>query len=65
MVFQSMIALSSTALRVIAALASNDTIKESIKRLLGGDDSLASKYVYAIFATGLALVVVLSLHSCG
>jgi hypothetical protein len=59
-----MIALSSTALRFIAALASNDTIKESIQRLLG-DDSLASKYVCANFATGLALVVVLSLHSCG
>lgn len=61
MVLQSMIALSSAALGLVAALAWNDAIKETIKLLLGGDDSLTSKYIYAIFATVLAVVVVLVL----
>lgn len=61
MVLQSMIALSSAALGLVAALAWNDAIKESIKRLLGGDDSLTSKYTYAVLATLLAVVVVLTL----
>lgn len=61
MVVQSMIALSSAALGLVAALAWNDAIKETIKRLLGGDESLASKYTYAIFATILAVVVVIIL----
>ena len=49
MVLQSMITLSSAALGLVAALAWNDAIKETIKRLLGGDESLASKYTYAVF----------------
>jgi hypothetical protein len=61
MIMQSMIALSSAALGLVAALAWNDAIKETIKRLLGGDDSLGSKYVYAIFATVIAVVVVIIL----
>lgn len=61
MVLQSMIALSSAALGLVAALAWNDAIKETIKLLLGGNDSLTSKYIYAIFATVLAVVVVLVL----
>lgn len=61
MVLQSMIALSSAALGLVAALAWNDAIKETIKQLLGGDESLASKYTYAIFATVIAVVVVLVL----
>jgi hypothetical protein len=60
-VLQSMIALSSAALGLVAALAWNDAIKETIKLLLGGDDSLTSKYIYAIFATAIAVVVVLIL----
>ena len=60
-VIQSMIALSSAALGLVAALAWNDAIKESIKRLFGGDDSLASKYAYAILATIIAVVVVIIL----
>ena len=61
MVLQSMIALSSAALGLVAALAWNDAIKETIKQLLGGDESLASKYTYAIFATIIAVVVVIML----
>lgn len=60
-VLQSMIALSSAALGLVAALAWNDAIKETIKQLFGGDDSLSSKYIYAVFATVLAVVVVLML----
>jgi hypothetical protein len=45
MVMQSMIALSSAALGLVAAVAWNDAIKETIKLLLGGDDSLSSKYI--------------------
>lgn len=39
MVLQSMIALSSAALGLVAALAWNDAIKETIKQLIGGDES--------------------------
>ena len=60
-VLQSMIALASAALGLVAALAWNDAIKETIKQLLGGDESLSSKYIYAIFATSLAVIVVLIL----
>jgi hypothetical protein len=60
-VLQSMIALSSAALGLVAALAWNDAIKETIKRLLGSDESLGSKYIYAIFATVIAVVVVITL----
>ncbi len=61
MVLQSMITLASAALGLVAALAWNDAIKETIKQLPGGDDSLASKYTYAIFATVIAVVVVVIL----
>ncbi|GEO11579.1 DUF5654 family protein [Segetibacter aerophilus] len=60
-VLQSMIALSSAALGLVAALAWNDAIKETIKLFLHGDESLSSKYIYAVFATILAVVVVLIL----
>jgi uncharacterized membrane protein YjjP (DUF1212 family) len=61
MVMQSMIALASAALGLVAALAWNDAIKETIKQLLDGDESLASKYTYAIFATVIAVFVILIL----
>jgi Flp pilus assembly pilin Flp len=60
-VLQSMIALASAALGLVAALAWNDAIKETIKQFLGSDDSLASKYTYAVLATILAVVVVVVL----
>ena len=61
MILQSMIALASAALGLVAALAWNDAIKETIRQIMGTDDSLTSKYVYAIFATVLAVVVILIL----
>ena len=61
MVFQSMIALASAALGLVAALAWNDAIKETIKLLMADDESLASKYTYAILATAIAVAVILIL----
>jgi hypothetical protein len=61
MILQSMIALASAALGLVAALAWNDAIKETIKLLMADDDSLASKYTYAILATAIAVIVVLVL----
>ena len=58
---QSMISLASAALGLVAALAWNDAIRETINHFMGADDSLSSKYVYAVLATGLAVVVVLVL----
>lgn len=61
MILQSMIALASAALGLVAALAWNDAIKETIKLLMNDDESLTSKYVYAILATAIAVIVVLVL----
>lgn len=61
MVFQSVIALASAALGLVAALAWNDAIKETMKQLLGEDESLAAKYTYAILATAIGVIVVLIL----
>jgi hypothetical protein len=61
MILQSMIALASAALGLVAALAWNDAIKETIKLLMADDDSLSAKYYYAILATVIAVVVVLIL----
>lgn len=61
MILQSMIALASAALGLVAALAWNDAIRETIRIWLHGDESLASKYTYAIAATVLAVVVILIL----
>jgi hypothetical protein len=61
MVLQSMIALASAALGLVAALAWNDAIKETIKLLMADDESLGSKYLYAILATAIAVIVVLVL----
>lgn len=60
MILQSMITLASAALGLVAALAWNDAIKETLKDLVG-DDSLAGKYTYAILATAIAVIVVLVL----
>jgi hypothetical protein len=61
MIFQSMIALASAALGLVAALAWNDAIKETIKVLMADDESLMSKYIYAILATAIAVIVILIL----
>jgi hypothetical protein len=61
MIFQSMNELASAALGLVAALAWNDAIKETIKLLMTDDDSLSAKYTYAILATAIAVIVVLVL----
>jgi hypothetical protein len=58
---QTMITLASASLGLVAALAWNEAIKATIKRLLGEDDSLAALYTYAILATGIAIIVLIIL----
>ncbi len=53
---QTMIALASAALGLVAALAWNEAIKATLA-MLGLGDSLAGLYTYAILATVLAVVV--------
>jgi hypothetical protein len=53
---QTMIALASASLGLVAALAWNEAIKATLV-LLGLGDSLAGLYTYAILATVLAVVV--------
>ena len=54
---QTMITLASASLGLVAALAWNEAIKETIKQVLGTGDSLAGLYTYAILATVIAVLV--------
>ena len=58
---QTMIALASASLGLVAALAWNEAIKATITQLFGTDDSLAGLYTYAILATILAVAVLVAL----
>ncbi len=60
-IIQSMITLAGAALGLVCALAWNDAIKQTMKSVLGEDDSLAGLYTYAILATLVAVVVLLLL----
>jgi len=53
---QTMIALASASLGLVAALAWNEAIKATLA-LLGMGESLAGLYSYAIVATVLAVVI--------
>jgi hypothetical protein len=53
---QTMIALASASLGLVAALAWNEAIKATLA-LLGLGDNLAGLYSYAILATALAVIV--------
>ena len=53
---QTMIALASASLGLVAALAWNEAIKATLL-LLGLGDDLVGLYTYAILATVLAIVV--------
>jgi hypothetical protein len=53
---QTMIALASASLGLVAALAWNDAIKATLQ-MLGIGDSLAGLYTYAILATVIAILV--------
>lgn len=61
MILQSLITLASASLGLVAALAWNDAIKATIKKIFEADDSLAGLYTYAILATLVAVIVVLVL----
>ena len=53
---QTMIALASASLGLVAALAWNEAIKATLAKLGLGDD-LAGLYTYAILATAIAVIV--------
>lgn len=53
---QTMIALASASLGLVAALAWNEAIKATLAQL-GLGDSLAGLYTYAILATVIAVLV--------
>lgn len=53
---QTMIALASASLGLVAALAWNEAIKATLAKLGLGDD-LAGLYTYAILATVIAVIV--------
>ena len=57
MFLQTMITLASASLGLVAALAWNEAIKATIKKVLGEGDSLVALYTYAIIATVIAIVV--------
>ncbi|MFN7927613.1 MAG: DUF5654 family protein [Blastocatellia bacterium] len=61
MILQSLITLASASLGLVAALAWNEAIKATIKKLFQTDDSLAGLYTYAVLATVAAVVIVLIL----
>ena len=61
LILQSLITLASASLGLVAALAWNDAIKATIKKVFETDDSLAGLYTYAIAATVIAVAVVLIL----
>jgi hypothetical protein len=57
---QTMIALASASLGLVAALAWNEAIKATLAKLGLGDD-LAGLYTYAILATVIAVLVLAAL----
>ena len=58
---QTMIALAGAALGLVAALAWNEAIRETIRLVLGERGGLVGLYVYAVAATVLAIVVLVAL----
>lgn len=58
MFLQTMITLASSSLGLVAALAWNDAIKGTFKKILGEANSLSALYTYATLATIVAIVVV-------
>lgn len=55
---QTMITLATASLGLVAALAWNDAIKATFKKILGAADDLGALYTYAALATVLSIVVV-------
>jgi hypothetical protein len=52
------ITLASASLGLVAALAWNDAIKATFKKILGEADSLSALYTYACVATVFAIGIV-------
>lgn len=61
MVLQTMITLASASLGLVAALAWNEAIKATIHKYFGAGESLAALYTYALLATLIAVIVLISL----
>ena len=57
---QTMIALASASLGLVAALAWNEAIKATLAKLGIGDD-LVGLYTYAVIATAVAVIVLILL----
>ena len=55
---QTMIALASASLGLVAALAWNEAIKATLA-ILGLGESLAGLYTYALLATAVAVIVLI------
>jgi hypothetical protein len=55
---QTMITLASASLGLVAALAWNEAIRNTIQKVFATGDDLAGLYIYAILATLVAIVVV-------
>jgi Family of unknown function (DUF5654) len=55
---QTMITLATASLGLVAALAWNDAIKATFKKVLGAADDLNALYTYAALATILSIAVV-------
>ena len=55
---QTMIALASASLGLVAALAWNEAIKGTLA-MLGLGESLAGLYTYALLATAIAVIVLI------
>jgi Family of unknown function (DUF5654) len=60
-ILQTIITLASASLGLIAALAWNEAIRATMKKIIGADDSIPALYVYALCATILGIVVVSTL----
>lgn len=58
---QTLITLASASLGFVSALAWNDAIKATFKKLLPEGESLSALYTYAIVATIVAIGVVATL----
>ncbi|RYX81548.1 hypothetical protein EON83_23600 [bacterium] len=56
-ILQTMITLASASLGLVAALAWNEAIKETITQMLGKQAGLKGLYIYAFTATLIAVVV--------
>ena len=61
LILQSLITLASASLGLVAALAWNEAIKVTIKKIFETDDNLAGLYTYAVIATVIAVLVILIL----